>query len=192
MTLIINKSIEHSKVPSQHKLARIIPLYKKGAANEFGNYRPVSLLPALSKILEKAVCQQFLAHFQKYNLLCSHQYGFRAKNQTTYVVHSMLNSISKNMANGRCTIASFIDLSKAFDCLQYDKLFTKMRYISFTDNTVKWFQDNYLTNRQQVVDVDSTVSDQQPMQLGVPQGSILGPILFLIYVNDITNCDNTA
>ena len=73
------------------------------------------------------------------------------------------------------------------NCLQYDKLFTKMRYIGFTDDTIKWFQD-YLTNRQQVVDVDSTVSDQQPMQLGVPQGSILGPILFLIYVNDINNC----
>ena len=95
------------------------------------------------------------------------------------------------MTQGRCTIASFIDLSKAFDCLQYDKLFTKMRYIEFNDNTVKWFQD-YFLNRQQVVDVDSTVSDQQPMQLGVPQGSILGPILFLIYVNDINNCDNTA
>ena len=103
----------------------------------------------------------------------------------------MLNSISENMTQGRCTIASFIDLSKAFDCLQYDKLFTKMRYIGFTDNTVLWFQD-YLSNRQQVVDVDSTVSDQQPMQLGVPQGSILGPILFLIYVNDINNCDKTA
>ena len=94
------------------------------------------------------------------------------------------------MTEGRCTIASFINLSKAFDCLQYDKLFTKMRYIGFTD-TIKWFKD-YLTNRQQVVDVNSTVSDQQPMQLGVPQGSILGPILFLIYVNDINNCDNTA
>ena len=92
-----------------------------GTANEFGNYRPVSLLPALSKILEKAVCQQLMAYFHKYNLLCNHQYGFRAKNQTTHVMHSMLNSISQNMTQGICTIASFIDLSKAFDCLQYDK-----------------------------------------------------------------------
>ena len=76
MTIIINKSIKYSKVPLQHKLARIIPLYKKGAANEFGNYRPVSLLPALSKILEKAVCQQLMAYFHKYYLLCNHQYGF--------------------------------------------------------------------------------------------------------------------
>ena len=126
MTIIINKSIEPSKVPKQHKLARMIPLYKNGAANEFGNYRPVSLLPALSKILEKAVCQQLMAYLKKYNLLCSQQYGFRSKNQTSHVVHSMLNSVAENMTEGSCTIASFIDLNKAFDCLQYKKLFTKM------------------------------------------------------------------
>ena len=107
------------------------------------------------------VCQQLMAYFHKYNLLCTHQYGFRAKNQTTHLVHSMLNSISENMTQGRCTIASFIDLSKAVDCLQYDKLFTKMQYIGFINDTIKWFQD-YLTNRQQVVDVDSCLLYTSP------------------------------
>ena len=107
----------------------------------------------------------------------------------------LIGLVSRTFYRGRScfrTFSSPLQYSRPdIRTLQYDKLFTKMRYIGFTDNTIKWFQD-YLTNRQQVVDVDSTVSDQQPMQLGVPQGSILGPILFLIYVNDINNCVNTA
>ena len=191
MTIIINKSIAEGKVPAIHKKARIIPLYKKGQSNVFGNYRPVSLLPSLSKILEKAICKQLTHYLEKYNILCPNQFGFRAKNQTTHVVHSMLNTIASNAINNQCTIAAYIDLSKAFDCLQYDKLFKKMECIGFDERTLSWFK-SYLSDREQCVDVNGTISDWQTVKLGVPQGSILGPILFLIYVNDINNCETAA
>ena len=103
----------------------------------------------------------------------------------------MLNTIASNAINNQCTIAAYIDLSKAFDCLQYDKLFKKMECIGFEERTLDWFK-SYLSDREQCVDVNGTLSDWQTVKLGVPQGSILGPILFLIYVNDINNCDNTA
>ena len=103
----------------------------------------------------------------------------------------MLNTIATNAINNQCTIAAYIDLSKAFDCLQYDKLFKKMECIGFDSRTLDWFK-SYLSDREQCVDVNGTLSDWQTVNLGVPQGSILGPILFLIYVNDINNCDNTC
>ena len=189
MTIIINKSLDEGIVPAAFKIARIIPLYKKKAADEFGNYRPVSLLSALSKILEKVVCAQMMHFFEVSKSICDTQYGFRNKSQTTHVVQNMLNFIAENAANNQPIIATFIDLSKAFDCLQYDKLFRKMKSLGFQPHTIKWFID-YLSNRKQITDVNGTVSEMKDMLLGVPQGSILGPILFLIYVNDINNSDS--
>ena len=191
MTIVINKSIRESKVPSLHKKARIIPLYKKGAANECGNYRPVSLLSALSKILEKAVCSQLMDFLSTSSILCDNQYGFRPKNQTTHAVQHMMNIITEASTQDKVTIATYIDLSKAFDCLQYDKLFNKLHHIGFTESTLNWFKD-YLTGRQQCVDLDGEVSPWLDVKLGVPQGSILGPILFLLYVNDINKCNEHA
>jgi hypothetical protein len=191
MTIIVNMSIDQSQVPSLHKKAKIVPLYKKGNKQETGNYRPVSLLPSLSKILEKAICQQVM-HFLNHNqLLCPNQFGFRTRNQTTHVVHSLLNTVAENAINNQCTIATFIDLSKAFDCLQYDKLYKKMEGLNFSDKTIDWFK-SYLTGRMQCVSIEGEQSDWVPVKLGVPQGSILGPVLFLMYINDINKSDMTA
>ena len=185
MALIIDLSIEEAVVPKKLKIARIIPLYKKGAANECGNYRPVSLLSALSKILEKAICSQLMSYLESDHSLCHDQYGFRPKSQTTHVVHKLLNIIQANSIKNEVTIVTFLDLSKAFDCLQYDRLFFKMEKLGFHEHTIRWFK-SYLSLRQQCTDLDGTLSDWLDVELGVPQGSILGPILFLIYVNDIT------
>ena len=191
MTKIINLSMTTGKVPAHFKKALIKPLYKKGAANQRGNYRPVSLLPSLSKILEKAVCQQLNAYMEKNQTLCQSQYGFRVKNQTTHVVHNLLNFLTEKSIRNETCIATFIDLSKAFDCLQYDKLFLKLKRIGLHDNTTRWFED-YLTNRQQQVEINGHKSEWLDVKLGVPQGSILGPVLFLIYVNDINKCNDAA
>ena len=113
--------------------------------------------------------------------LCNDQYGFRPKSQTTHVVHKLLNIIQANSIKDEVTIVTFLDLSKAFDCLQYDKLFFKMEKLGFESHTIEWFR-SYLSQRKQLTDIDGTTSSWLDMELGVPQGSILGPILFLIYV----------
>ena len=100
----------------------------------------------------------------------------------------MMNIITEASTQDRVTIATYIDLSKAFDCLQYDKLFNKLHHIGFTESTLNWIKD-YLTGRKQCVDLDGEVSPWLDVKLGVPQGSILGPILFLLYVNDINKCN---
>ena len=121
------------------KKARIVPLYKKGPANICGNYRPVSLLPSLSKILEKAICKQLMQHLYRADLLCQDQFGFRPRSQTSHVVHKLLNVITDNSIKNEVTLATFLDLSKAFDCLQYDKLFHKLRILGMDEGTLKWF-----------------------------------------------------
>ena len=191
MSIIVNKSIAEGVVPSIYKIARIIPLYKKGPTNDCGNYRPVSLLPSLSKILEKAVCRQMMLYLNEKQLLCEDQYGFRRRNQTTHVLQSLLNSISSNAIKDEVTIATYIDLSKAFDCLQYNQLFTKLDSLGFQNRTIRWFK-SYLSGRKQCTDFMGEVSEQLDVKLGVPQGSILGPILFLIYVNDINSSCRSA
>ena len=191
MTHIINKSMEEGKVPSHFKKALIKPLYKKGAANQCGNYRPVSLLPSLSKILEKAICRKLMSYLERNQTLCDSQYGFRPKNQTTHVVHNMMNFISEKGIDNEVCLATYIDLSKAFDCLQYDKLFLKLDRLGVQEKPLEWFKD-YLSSRKQQVDIDGEKSDWLDVKLGVPQGSILGPILFLIYMNDINKCDQTV
>jgi hypothetical protein len=144
------------------------------------------LLSALSKILEKAVCSQLKQWLNKEKLFCPTQYGFRYKSSTTHAVQDLMNHITQNAAQDKSTVATFIDLSKAFDCLQYDKLFSKMDNLGIRNETLAWFKD-YLTDREQCVELDGVRSQLEKVQLGVPQGSILGPVLFLIYVNDINS-----
>lgn len=191
MTKIINKSIQESKVPKMYKIGRLIPLFKKGNQADCGNYRPVSLLSSLSKILEKVISGQMMHYLNTHNLLCPDQFGFRPKSQTNHVVQKLINDISKNATANKVTIATYLDLSKAFDCIQYEILYKKLEYLGFDSKTIAWFKD-YLSGRLQCVDLDGTLSDWEEVQLGVPQGSILGPTLFLLYINDVNNADKSA
>ena len=117
-------------------------------------------------------------------LLCPTQFGFRPKNQTSHVVHKLLNDLTENSVKNEITIATYLDLSKAFDCLQYDKLFYKLEKLGLEPEPLRGFK-RYLTGRKQCVDIKGTQLDWLDVKLGVLQGSILGPILFLIYVNNI-------
>ena len=125
-------------MPHIFKKVKIVPLYKKGPTNECGNYRPVSLLPSLSKILEKALCSQLMIYLETNQLLCASPFGFCRGSQTTHVVQSMPNIITKHTIDNTVTVVMYyIDLSKAFDCLQYDHLFTKKTLLVFTEKNLE-------------------------------------------------------
>ena len=148
------------------------------------NYRPVSLLTSISKVFEKVVFTQLYEYFDKHNLFFSSQYGFRKKHSTEMAGLELTDRILKDIYNKDISLAIFMDLSKAFDTLDHQILLNKLKYYGVNDISLKWFS-SYLTGRQQYVETDGFSSGLLPLTTGVPQGSILGPLLFLIYMNDI-------
>ena len=183
-THLINSSLDSSVFPSSFKEATVIPIPKKGNNTQVGNYRPISLLPTPGKILEKVVHNQISNHLEDYGLINEHQYGFRKGRSTTHAVTELLNYINKNMNKRAPTVALFIDFKKAFDCLQYPILLKKLQGLTLGPEVIDWLK-NYLSNRKQRAFVNSTMSGAQTVKQGVPQGSILGPLLYTIYANDI-------
>ena len=189
LTLIINQVINTCKFPEKLKLAKVIPIHKKGDLDNCNNYRPISLLPTISKIVEKILLKQLYTHFQTNNLLFPHQYGFRKQRSTEHAALEFVDRLLIDIDQNKTPISIFLDLSKAFDCLQHPILLKKLQYYGITGNSLDLCTD-YLSNRQQFVSISSTSSTLRPIKTGVPQGSILGPFLFLVYINDFNNASN--
>ena len=157
------------------------PIFKKGSKTDMQNYRPISLLPLISKILEKVIHDQTQTYLTKNDILYEYQSGFR-KNYSTNYCHAYLSDlISKGFETGLYTGMILIDLQKAFDTIDHELLFEKMSYFGFSENVIKWFKC-YLSNRKFLVNINNKSSDLESVTCGVPQGSILGPLLFLLYV----------
>lgn len=191
LTYVINLSLRLSEVPNEFKTARVVPLYKKGDCNSEGNYRPVSILPVVSKIFERIVYNQFYSYLCENNLIYEYQSGFRSCFSTDTALTYLSDKIRFNMDQGLYTGVILLDLQKAFDTVDHVILLKKLKAIGACDSAVLWF-NSYLSNRKQFVDVKGCLSEAGEVTCGVPQGSILGPLLFTIYVNDMSNsisCD---
>ncbi len=186
LTIIINTSIVTGIFPASWKNAIVTPLHKKGNQDEISNYRPISLLPIFSKILEKINANQLVSFLETNKSLSHTQHGFRPKLSTDTALHFITNKIYDNMDNTRISLLMLCDLSKAFDSVNHVILLRKLGLVNVD---TFWFKD-YINTRTQSVRVGSTISSQQIVPYGVPQGSILGPILFNIHVNDMSDYIN--
>ena len=186
ITTIVNQMLNTGIFPDKLKIAKINPAYKKDDEMLFTNYRPISLLPALSKIFEKVIFIQLYDFFQKNKLFYASQFGFRQGHSTELAALEVVDRILVEMDKQDIPINIYLDLSKAFDTLDHNVLLYKLSYYGVCDKALKLMQ-SYLDNRQQYVEIDDIKSDTLTIQTGVPQGSILGPLLFIIYINDIAN-----
>lgn len=182
ITHIINTCIGHSVLPKSWRLSVVMPLPKKSKPKNFNDIRPISLLPILSKVFEKIIARQLWIHLDKYNILPEYQSGFRAGHGCVTALLHILDDVIKDMDRGMYVALVLLDFSKAFDTISHDLLLLILKYIGLGPSAVELFRQ-YLADRHQIVRCGDRCSQPGRLSFGVPQGSVLGPILFIIYTS---------
>ena len=186
---ICNLSLTQGVFPDQMKVAKVVPLFKSGRRDIVSNYRPVSILPQFSKILEKVFHRRLESFIERSHILNDCQYGFRKNSSTSLALIDFVENITDAIDRHEYTVGVFIDLKKAFDTVDHTILLQKLNHIGIRGVAYDWLA-NYLTNRKQYVLYNGTESSVKQIVCGVPQGAILAPLLFLLYINDLANVSN--
>lgn len=189
LTLIVNQVLLNGVFPDKLKVAKVTPVFKKGSNKLLSNYRPISVLPAISKVIEKIMHKQIHEYFTISKFYYTSQYGFRSLHSTELAAAELTDRLYTTMDQNQVPLNIYLDLSKAFDTLDHDILLQKLQYYGLTDSALHLLQ-SYLTNRKQYVVFKEVKSEIKLVTTGVPQGSVLGPLLFIIYMNDFVNASS--
>lgn len=191
LTHIINSCIETSLFPQCWKTAYIMPIAKINTPNEYSDIRPISILPVLSKVIEKILAEQIWKHLREYDLIPTAQSGFRSGHSCSTALLKIVEDVCHAADNGMLTALVLLDYSKAFDKLNHKLLLSILVHYGFRSESVSLIED-YLSNRTQMVKIDDNISSAKEVVNGVPQGSILGPLFFIIYTSLLMNCIKTC